>query len=189
MKKTVFLSFALIASTAAILFSSCSKSSDTAAATVTVQATLYDSLGGTTMVTDPTNTSVKIEQGRLGIRSVVDSTIFVIAADAKLNGFFKVLLAEVTAGNTSGFTALSKTLTDFFCVATGAKNFTYAGKSMVAAHDPAQNSRMNGKAASADFDQFITDLVAGAKKNKLPDNLINSVGIVVNTQRSLVVQK
>lgn len=189
MKKTAILSFVLFAAGATIFFSSCSKSSNTATATVAVQATLYDSLGGTTMVTDPTNTSVKIEQGRLGIRSVVDSTIFVIAADAKLNVFFKVLLAEVTAGNTSGFTALSKTLTDFFCVATGAKNFTYGGKSMVAAHDPAQNSRMNGKAASADFDQFVADLVIGAQKNKLPNNLIASVGIVVNTQKSIVVQK
>ncbi len=189
MKRTAFLSFALIASTAIIFFSACTKSSDSASATVTVQATLYDSLGGTTMVTDPVNTSVKIEQGRLGIRSVVDSTIFVIAADPKLNGFFKVLLAEVTAGNTSGFAALSKTLTDFFCVATGAKNFTYGGKSMAAAHDPAQNPRMFAKAASADFDQFVTDLVAGATKNKLPVNLITSVGIVVNTQRSIVVQK
>jgi len=188
MKKTAILSLAMIVSSAAIFFSSCSKSSDTTA-TVTVQATLYDSLGGTAMVTDPANTSVKIETGRLGIRSVVDSTIFVIAADPKLNGFFKVLLAEVTAGNTSGFAALSKTLTDFFCVATGAKNFTYSGKSMAAAHDPAQNSRMFAKAASADFDQFITDLVAGATKNKLPANLITSVGIVVNTQRSIVVQK
>lgn len=170
-----------------VIMSACSKSDTTT--TPAVQATLYDSLGGTTMVTDPANTSVKIEQGRLGIRSVVDSTIFVIAADAKINGYFKVLLAEVTAGNTSGFAALSKTLTDFFCVATGAKNFSYGGKSMLAAHDPAQNSRMNGKAATADFDQFIADLVVGAKKNKLPDNLINSVGTLVNTVRSQVVQR
>ena len=186
MKKTVILSFIVLIG-ASFFFSACSKN-DTMTNTVTAP-TLYDSLGGTTMVTDPAHTSVKIETGRLGIRSVVDSTIFVIAADAKLNGFFKVLLAEVTNGNTSGFAALSKSLTDFFCAATGAKNFTYGGKSMAAAHDPAQNSRMNGKAASADFDQFINDLVVGATKNKLPSNLINSVGALVNTQRGLVVQR
>ncbi|MDP4409600.1 hypothetical protein, partial [Escherichia coli] len=90
------------------------------------------------------------------------SAIFVIAADSKLNGFFKVLLAEVTSGNTSGFQALSKNLTDFICVGTGAKNFTYGGKSMVAAHDPAQNSRMTGKAANADMDQFKVDLTVAA---------------------------
>jgi hypothetical protein len=150
--------------------------------------TLYDSLGGTTLVTDPANASVKIEQGRLGIRSVVDSTIFVIAADPELNPYFSVLLAEVTAGNTSGFAALSDNLTDFFCVATGAKNFTYSGLNMVDAHDPAKNSRMNGKADDGDFDQFIVDLVAGAQKNGLPDYLIARVGAIVETLRTQVVQ-
>ena len=185
MKKPTSI-FILLCVTATVLFlTACTKSNDAAV----TPPTLYDSLGGTTMVIDPANTSVKIEQGRLGIRSVVDSTIFVIAADPKLNGFFKVLLAEVTSGNKTGFTELSKNLTDFFCVATGAKNFTYTGDNMVAAHDPAQNPRMNGKAASADFDEFITDLVAGANKNKLPSNLITSVGALVNTVRSSVVQK
>ncbi|HEU4574570.1 MAG TPA: group 1 truncated hemoglobin [Chitinophagaceae bacterium] len=150
--------------------------------------TLYDSLGGTVMVTDPVNPSMKIEQGRLGIRSVVDSTIFEIAADTNINSYFKVLLTEVTNGNTSGFQALSKNLTDFFCVATGAKNFTYAGKDMRNAHDPATNPRMNGKAANDDFDSFLVDLVAGAKKNGLPDNLIARVGALVETLRSQVVQ-
>ena len=41
---------------------------------------------------------------------------------------------------------------------------------------------------SADFDAFVTDLVAGANKNKLPANLINSVGKIVQTLRSQVVQ-
>lgn len=152
-------------------------------------ATLYDSLGGTTMVADPSNSGQMIEKGRLGIRSVVDSTIFVIAADPQLNTFFPVLLAEVTAGNLSGFSALSKSLTDFFCVATGAKNFTYAGKSMVAAHDPAQNPRMNGKSSAADFDRFVADLVIGAKKVGLSDQLIGQVGAVVATTKTQVVQK
>lgn len=154
-----------------------------------VTMTLYDSLGGTTMVADPANNGQMIEKGRLGIRSVVDSTIFVIAADPELNVFFPVLLSEVTAGNLSGFSALSKNLTDFFCVATSAKNFKYNGKSMVAAHDPAQNPRMNGKADAADFDRFVADLVTGAKKVGLSDQLIGRVGAVVNTTKSDVVQK
>ncbi|BAV06679.1 hypothetical protein FLA_2698 [Filimonas lacunae] len=166
---------------------SCSKSNNDAP----VAPTLYDSLGGTVMVTDPANTSVKIEAGRLLIRNIIDSTIFVIAADSKINGFFKVLLAEVTAGNTSGFAALSKSLTDFVCVGTGAKNFTYGGKSMAAAHDPAQNSRMNGKAANADMDQFEVDLVAGAKKAGVPSTnaALGSVARIVESLRSAVVQK
>ena len=163
---------------------SCKKKDNT-----TATMTLYDSLGGTTMVADPSNTSVMIEKGRLGLRSVVDSTIFVIAADTAINGFFTVLLAEVTAGNTSGFSALSKNLTDFFCVATGAKNFTYGGKDMVAAHNPAQNPRMNGKADGGDFDAFVNDLVKGAKKNGLSDQLIGRVGSIVGTLKTQVVQK
>ncbi len=162
---------------------SCNKSDD-----AVVTPTFYDTLGGTEMVTDPANPSVKIEKGRLGLRSVVDSTIFVIAADAQLNGFFTVLLSEVTSGNTSGFQLLSKRLTDFFCVATGAKNFVYDGKNMVDAHNPATNPRMNGKASNANFDRFITDLVIGAQKNGLPSSIITRVGAIVETLRTKVVQ-
>jgi hypothetical protein len=60
---------------------------------------------------------------------------------------------------------------------------------MVAAHDPAQNSRMNGKANAADFDRFVADLVIGAKKVGLSDDLIGRVGAVVNTTKGDVVQK
>jgi len=153
------------------------------------QQTLYDSLGGTTMVADPQNSSAMIEKGRLGIRSVVDSTIFVIAADPELNPYFSVLLSEVGMGDLSGFQELSKNLTDFVCVGTGAKNFTYTGMNMVDAHNPATNSRMNGKADNGDFDAFITDLVAGAKKNGLPDYLIARVGALVESLRTQVVQQ
>lgn len=151
--------------------------------------TLYDSLGGSTMITDPANSSAMIEKGRLGIRSVVDSTIFVIAADNRINGYFTTLLTEVGNNNLSGFMELSKNLTDFVAVATGAKNYKYEGMSMMAAHDPAQNSRMNGKAANDDFDAFVEDLVKGANKNNVPANLINSIGRLVETLRSQVVQR
>ncbi len=149
--------------------------------------TLYDSLGGTTMVVDPKGGM--IEKGRLGIRSVVDSTIFVIAGDPQLNGFFPMLLAEVTSGNLTGFNALSKNLTDFFCVATGAKNFTYTGKSMVDAHDPAKHSRMPAKANNANFDRFIANLVKGAQQVGLSNDLIGRVGRVTETTRTAVVQR
>jgi hypothetical protein len=186
MKKTVLLMLAAGVVVSMSVLPSCKKKDNT---DMTATMTLYDSLGGTTMVADPSNSGQMIEKGRLGIRSVVDSTIFVIAADTALNKFFPVLLAEVTGSNLSGFTVLSKNLTDFFCVATGARNFTYSGKNMVAAHDPAQNSRMNGKSANADFDRFVTDLVVGAKKVGLSDQLIGRVGDVVNTTRTQVVQK
>ena len=43
--------------------------------------TLYQKLGGTTMVADPNNPGQMIEQGRLSYRSVVDSTITLIVSD------------------------------------------------------------------------------------------------------------
>ncbi len=187
MKKKIFIALTVGVFATMSMLPSCKKDDNNDMNTTTM--TLYDSLGGTQMVDDPSNSGQMIEKGRLGIRSVVDSTIFVIAADPSLNGFFPVLLSEVTAGDLSGFSALSKNLTDFFCVATGAKNFSYSGMSMAAAHDPAQNSRMNGKASSADFDQFVADLVIGAKKVGLSDQLIGQVGAVVATTKGDVVQQ
>ncbi len=185
MKKTG-LFVALLAIGFAMTTPSCKKDDNNSSST---KMTLYDSLGGTTMVADPANSGQMIEKGRLGIRSVVDSTIFVIAADTAINSYFTVLLAEVTSGNTTGFSALSTSLTDFFCTATGAKNFTYKGKNMVAAHDPAQNSRMAMKSNNAAFDAFIADLVKGAKKCGLSDQLIGQVGALVETLRPQVVQR
>src|SRR3982751_1414307 len=120
MKRSVLI-FLMAASILVIAVSSCDKNNDSNPTTLT----LYDSLGGTTMVADPANPGQTIEAGRLGIRSVVDSAIFVIAADDSINHYFNVLLAEVAVNDLSGFQELSKNLTDFFCVATGAKNFQY----------------------------------------------------------------
>jgi len=184
MKKVPFLAVIMISLMAISFFSACSKKSTPAP----VKATLYDSLGGSTMVADPANPGMMIQKGRLGIRSVIDSTIFVIAADNRINGHFTVLLSEVTAGNLSGFAELSDNLTTFVAVATGSKSYTSAGMNMHDAHDPAVNNRMNGKATSADFDAFVDDLVKGANKNHLPSNLIASVGALVETLRSQVVQ-
>jgi len=50
---------------------------------------------------------------------------------------------------------LAITLPTFVAVGTGAKDYKYTGLSMTDAHDPAKNSRMNGKASSADFDAFV----------------------------------
>ncbi len=185
MKKIILFPVAIIVTVATFFTVSCSNKKT---APTPVKATLYDSLGGSAMVADPTNAGVMIEKGRLGIRSVIDSTIFVIAADSRINGHFTVLLAEVTAGNLSGFTALSNNLTTFVAVGTGAKDYTYTGLSMINAHNPATNPRMNGKATSADFDAFEADLAIGANKNKLPANLLTSIGKIVESLRSQVVQ-
>jgi len=166
---------------------SCKKSDSTTPA----KPTLYDSLGGTAMVADAANGGAMIEKGRLLIRNIIDSTIFVIAGDTAINGHFTTLLAEVGGGNLTGFEALSKNLTDFVAVGTGAKHYTYGGKSMVAAHDPAQNPRMNGKADNSDFNAFEADLVAGAGKAGVPSNTpaLGSVAKIVESLRSQVVQQ
>ncbi|MDB5008779.1 MAG: hypothetical protein JWQ84_1663 [Mucilaginibacter sp.] len=188
MKKLTFLPIAFLIALSVLLIDACSKKASSNP-TPTTGATLYDSLGGTVLVTDPTHSGAMIEKGRLAIRNVIDSTIFVIAADSKINGHFTVLLAEVTKGDLSGFTDLSENLTTFVAGATGAKDYIYIGLNMTDAHNPATNPRMNGKATSADFDAFVNDLVAGANKNKVPANLINSIGKIVQTLRGQVVQK
>ena len=155
----------------------------------TTKPTLYDSLGGTTMVADPANSGKMVEKGYLGIRSVVDSAVFIIAGDAAINGYFKVLIGEVTAGNTSGFQKLSANLSNFIAVATGAKDYTYTGLSMTVAHDPAQNSRITAKVDSQDFDSFVGDVAKSATKNGVPANLITSLGKLLYTVESQVVQR
>jgi len=184
-KNLIMLTAALGLAATLLLTQSCSKSKSSSPP----KPTLYDSLGGTAMVSDPANSGQMIEKGRLGLRSVVDSAIFVIAADTNINVYFQTLLTEVGNSNFTGFNALSKNLTDFFCVATGAQHFTYSGKNMHDAHDPATNPRMNGKAANDDFDSFIADVVVAAHKNGLSDQLIGQVGVVINSVRSQVVQK
>lgn len=186
MKNLIIVSIVTLA-IGSMTFQSCKKD-DSPSMT---QPTLYDSLGGATMVADPATSGAKIEAGRLLIRNIIDSTIFVIAGDTAINGHFTVLLSEVGSGNLSGFQELSKNLTDFVAVATGAKDYTYTGDDMVAAHDPAQNSRMNGKATNSDMDAFEADLFAGAGKAGVPSTTpaLISVGKLVESLRSKVVQQ
>lgn len=165
--------------------SSCKKDKDE-----TTTPTLYDRVGGTEMVKDPVG-GAQIQKGRLTLRAVVDSAIYVIAADPKLTEYFGVLLGEVTAGNTSGFSDLSKELTDFFVVATSENKVgTYTGLNMVDAHDPAKNSRMGKKADNAAMDAFIADVVVSLGKNGVTDQaLIGDLGALLETLRSPIVQR
>ena len=168
----------------ALTFTACDKD-DTP-----TEPTLYERLGGAQMVNDPANSGQQIEQGYLALRSVVDSAIFVIAADTSLQPFFHTLLMEVGNGNLTGFTALSQNLTVFFAAATGSKNHTYTGLDMAAAHDPAQNSRMAMKADNADFDQFVTDVGVALGQNGVSDTeLINDLVALLETLRGDVVQQ
>lgn len=174
---------------AATVLTGCKKDDDdpVTPTTPTPTPTLYQRLGGTTMVNDPANPGQMIEKGYLGLRSVVDSTIFVIAGDAQLQPYFAVLLAEVGSGDLTGFAALSENLSEFFAVACGAQNFTYEGMNMVDAHN-SMNPRMTGLVTDDDFDQFIVDLVAGAAQNSVPTDIVTDIGALVETLRDPVVQ-
>jgi hypothetical protein len=170
---------------------SCKKSSSTS--TPTPKPTLYDSLGGTALMADPANPGTQVEKGYYLIRNIIDSTIFVIAGDDSINVYFKTLLTEVGSGDLSGFEALSKHLSDFVAVGTGAKDYTYTGLSMPVAHTPGtgtgMNPRINGVVSNGAFNEFEVDLVAGAGKAGVPSNTpaLVSVAKIVESLRGSVV--
>lgn len=187
MQKTILL----LSVSALILVMACSKETPTSSN----NPSLYDRVGGTTMVADPINSTAQIEKGRLTLRSVVDSSILVIAADPAMAKFFPVLFAELGAGNTTGLMKLSKNFTDFMSTATGAKNsaYQYAGLSMKDAHDPAKHSRIEEKITSAEFDKFVGHIGTGLAKNGVTSQnntqLVNDLVALLNTTKSDIVQK
>jgi hypothetical protein len=183
-KTTVIFALVLGAGVLVVSSQSCSKKSSSAA-----PMTLYDSLGGSAMVSDPANSGQMVEKGYLGIRTIVDSAVFIIAADAQINGYFKVLIGEVTAGNLSGYQKLSTNLTTFLAVATGAKDYTYTGLTMQNAHNPSTNPRITMTVDSADFNEFMVDVAASATKNGLPGDLLTRVATVMFTVEGQVVQR
>ena len=180
---------------AGIAITSCSNDDDS---TPTPQElSLYEKLGGTTMVSDPNNAGQMIEQGRLNFRSVVDSTVTLIVTDIVMDApgnlaeHFAPLLAEVGAGNTTNLALLSKNLTDFFSANTGggATN-TYSGMNMVDAHNPATNPRMGTTSSDADYTKFIGYVGGAAGLNGVTDSeIINEVVAVLESLRDPIVQE
>ncbi|WP_432672595.1 hypothetical protein [Flavobacterium sp. SM2513] len=161
-----------------------------------VTKTLYQKLGGTTMVTDPDDSSKMIEQGRLSFRLVTNSTIQLIVADITAGNtgnfaeHFAPLLAEVGAGNNTNAAVLSKNITDIFSVASGGQaTNTYSGLDMVTTHDPALNPRMGKKVSNADMDRFIGFVGEAAGINGVTDPvIIAEVVALLETLRAPIVQ-
>lgn len=164
-----------------------------------IKASIYDRLGGTTMVADPDNSGQMIEQGRLSFRKVVNSTIGLIVADVQSNAagnlqaHFAPLLAETGSTQATNIAKLSDNLTDFFSFNTGGTNAvnTYSGLNMVAAHDPAINSRMGTKASNADYTKFEGYVGAAANANGVASNteLYTDIVAVLESLRTPIVQK
>ena len=180
----------LIAAVALVaVFSSCKKDDDTPTPTPTPPApSLYSQVGGTTMVADPAHAGTMIEKGYLSIRSVVDSSILVIAADPVLQPSFAVLLGELQNGNVTNLAMLSKNVTDFFVVNAGGTHFTYGGLNMHDTHNPTGNPRMTGLATNTQMNSFIADVVTGAQQNGVPNNIISQFGTLMESLRTTIVQ-
>lgn len=197
MKKNLKFAFYIMLVGTGVLFTSCNDDDKAPVTPEPEPLTLYQKLGGTTLVNDPNNPGQMIEQGRLSYRSVVDSTITLIVTDivtganGNLGAHFAPIVGEVSAGNTTNVAVLSKSLTDFFSANTGggATN-TYTGLNMVAAHDPAQNPRMGAKSNNANYDKFIGYVGAAAGLNGVTDQaLIGDVVAVLESLRDPIVQE
>ena len=201
MKKLILISFA-IASIAMLTVTtqSCKKT------TTAANPTLYDTIGGlvtgttvagggSAMVSDPANPGHQIQAGQLAIRGVVDSAIFIIAADT-INSFFTVLLGELTStpAVTTGFNELQTNLTNFFCDGTGAPQtgssaIVYTGLSMQNAHNPNVNTRISHKVSANAYASFTNDVVLAAQKNGVPNNIIGSLGKIIGSLQSSIVNQ
>ncbi|MGV3698209.1 hypothetical protein [Flavobacterium sp.] len=178
----------------ALSFTSCSDDDDDQQ----VPASIYERLGGTTMVSDPDNPGQMIEQGRLSYRKVVNTTVGLIVADVQSNAsgnlgaHFAPLLTEVGGGNTTNLAILVDNLTDFFSFNTGGTNAvnTYSGRNMVDAHNPAVNPRMGVVSTNADFTKFEGYVGAAAVQNGVAADteLYADIVAVLESLRDPVVQ-
>ncbi len=147
---------------------------------------LYTRLGGSGMVEDPDNAGNLIEAGYIPLRTVVTETVLVIATNEggtynDLQPYFSVLLAEVGAGNTSGFTALVGDFSDFLAANIGAQNIDYTGLDMAAAHNPMTNPRMTGLISENDYNLFIGAVVEAATNKGVPESIIGEFGALLTS--------
>ena len=191
---TKYSKFALCALViGAFTFTSCSSDDNDPA-----PASIYQRLGGTTMVSDPDNPGQMIEQGRLSYRKVVNTTIGLIVADVQANAsgnlsaHFAPILAETGATQTTNLAELSDNLTDFFSFNTGGTNAvnTYSGLDMVSAHNPMINPRMGTTSTDANYTKFEGYVGAAAVQNGVAADteLYADIVAVLESLRDPIVQ-
>lgn len=183
--------FTCLAMSATVILLSCDKEEMPA-----IDESFYATqLGGEVKVADPLNPGQMVEQGFLNLRTVVINTVTTIATNDggkydALQPYFSVLLAEVGSGQTSGLNMLVMDFSEFLAEATGSRNFRYSGLDMAAAHDPARNSRMTGKANNADYDLFIQAVVEGAAQAGITSSeVLGPVGALLESVRGPIVQR
>lgn len=166
---------------------------------------LYDTLGwfiqgakgqvagqGTKMIDDPANDGEKIQAGRLAIRTVVNEALGVIAGDNKLAPYFPTLLAEVGAGDMTGYAHLLASFTDFVQQAVSGQSGIYKGPDMVTVHNNASFERFGSAdkptANAEDFDVFVGDVAKAATTLKVPASVIGQLGELLNSTKGDIVQ-
>jgi hypothetical protein len=155
--------------------------------------TFYDSLGGTAPVSDPANYGQTVEQGYLTIRSIVDSALLIIQADTLINSYFSIMVNEDTLHTApTEYDKLSLNITNFIAVAAGAKDYTYTGPDMFAAHNPDSNAFVPTPVDSAAFNEFAYDLAQSAIQQPPPyvlsNQLISQLGTLLYRYEGQVVQ-
>jgi hypothetical protein len=172
--KALLLIMILAVATVCVTTLSCKKSKAT---TPSGKQTLYDTLGGTTPVVDPLDTSHMIEQGYLTIRTIVDTTMFVFASDPLLEPFFIVLHDDDSLGQSSEYISLSTGMTRFIAMAAGSVDSVYTGPDMYAAHHHASDSNMPDiPLPDSVFNEFVYDLGQSAINYGLSAQVVSQFG-------------
>lgn len=156
---------------------------------------LYSRLGGSGLVNDPLNPGQLIEAGYIPLRAVVTETVLVIATNeggkyTALLPSFTVLLSEVGANNTTGFSLLVTGFSNFLAEAIGSQNIKYRGLNMSDSHNPLVNPRMTGVVTASDYDLFIEAVVEAAFNLNVPMSVIQEFGGLLNSPglRSAIIQ-
>jgi hemoglobin len=130
-----------------------------APATFAKEKTLYERLGG-----------------KKSITAVVDDFVGRVAADSRINSFFKD-----TAADQKRLAKFKKNLVDQICQASGGP-CKYMGKDMKTAH-------AGMGITSADFDALVEDLVAALDKFKVGDKEKNELLGALGPMKSDIVTK
>lgn len=185
-KTAVALVLLLILGVSGLWIGSCKKSNKA----VSGRQTFYDSLGGTALVADPANFGQDVEKGYLTIRTIVDSALFIIAGDDSINGYFSILVNEDTLHLApTEYQKLSVNMTNFFAVAAGAKDYSYTGPSLLAAHSPDSNTNIPMPVTADAFNRFAYDMgQSAALYGGLSAQLISQLGDLMYRYEPQVVQ-
>jgi len=188
-KKAFLVILILAGATVCATTLSCKKSKSS---TSSRKPSLYDTLGGPTLVVDPTqpDTTIYIEKGYLAIRTIVDTTMFTFAYDPLINSYFSVLQNEDSLGNPSEYESLSLAMTNFIATAAGCTNpnYAYNGPDMYAAHNPDSNSKIPLVVTDSAFNEFVYDIAQSSINYGFSAQVVSQIGSMLYKYEGQVVQ-